>query len=126
MDDRSVRPDGDTIRRRRQGRFWSQEKLADEAGLRKRTIERAEAGKRLQRRTLHAIAQALGVQPEALVRSDSASEPPHDRMPATAAPKPDGVPLVHARGIGPDQAIYEAARADLKDAETNQLPVPSR
>ena len=51
MDDRFVLPDGEKIRRLRQGKFWSQEKLADEAGLRKRTIERAEAGERLQRST---------------------------------------------------------------------------
>ena len=60
MDDRFVLPDGEKLRRLRQGKFWSQEKLADEARLRKRTIERAEAGERLQRSTLHAIAQVLG------------------------------------------------------------------
>jgi DNA-binding XRE family transcriptional regulator len=67
MDDRFVLPDGDKIRRIRQGNFWSQEQLADRAALRKRTIERAEAGERLQRGTLHAIAQALSLSPEALV-----------------------------------------------------------
>lgn len=61
MDDRFVLPDGDRIRRLRQGNFWSQEQLADQAGLRKRTVERAEAGERLQRSTLRAIAQALGL-----------------------------------------------------------------
>jgi transcriptional regulator with XRE-family HTH domain len=61
MDDRFVLPEGELIRRLRQGKFWSQEKLADEAGLRKRTIERAEAGERFQRSTLSAIAHALGL-----------------------------------------------------------------
>jgi transcriptional regulator with XRE-family HTH domain/tetratricopeptide (TPR) repeat protein len=78
MDDRFVQPDRDTIRRLRQGHFWSQEQLADAAGLRKRTVERVEAGARLQRSTLRALAQALRVAPDALVQAAHPAEETRD------------------------------------------------
>jgi transcriptional regulator with XRE-family HTH domain len=78
MRDRFVQPDRDTIRRLHQGHFWSQEQLADAAGLRKRTVERVEAGARLQRSTLRAIAQALYVPPEALMQAAHPVEEPKD------------------------------------------------
>jgi tetratricopeptide (TPR) repeat protein/transcriptional regulator with XRE-family HTH domain len=91
MDDRFVRPDGETIRQLRQGHFWSQEQLADMAALRKRTVERAEAGERLQRNTLRAIAQALRVPPEVLVHVayplEEQSDDPRD--PGEAIYRPD-------------------------------------
>jgi transcriptional regulator with XRE-family HTH domain/tetratricopeptide (TPR) repeat protein len=78
MDNRFVQPDRDTIRRLRQGHFWSQEQLADAAGLRKRTVERVEAGARLQRSTIRALAQALRVPPDALVQAAHPAEEPRD------------------------------------------------
>jgi transcriptional regulator with XRE-family HTH domain len=78
MHDRFVQPDRDTIRRLHQGHFWSQEQLADAAGLRKRTVERAEAGARFQRSTLRASAQALYVPPEALMQAAHPVEEPKD------------------------------------------------
>jgi tetratricopeptide (TPR) repeat protein/transcriptional regulator with XRE-family HTH domain len=86
MDDRFVQPDRDTIRRLRQGHFWSQEQLADAAGLPKRTVERAEAGARVQRTTLRALAEALCVLPDALLQAAHPVEEPRDgRMGAGAA-----------------------------------------
>jgi tetratricopeptide (TPR) repeat protein/transcriptional regulator with XRE-family HTH domain len=76
MDDRFVQPDRDTIRRLRRGHFWSQEQLAEAAGLRKRTVERAEAGARLQRSTLRALAQALAAPPESLLQAALPAEEP--------------------------------------------------
>ena len=128
MDDRFVQPDGDRIRRLRQGHFWSQERLADAAGLRKRTVERAEAGKRLQRSTLRALAQALGYPPETLVTATSPSASPHDREPAPA-PAVESVPAP----LEGDQADRGEGAAEIRVCEegavarpisTDPLPVP--
>jgi transcriptional regulator with XRE-family HTH domain len=78
MHDRFVQPDSDTIRRLRQGHFWSQEQLTDAAGLRKRTVERAEAGARFHRTTPRALAQALRVAPDALVCAVAPGGEPRD------------------------------------------------
>jgi transcriptional regulator with XRE-family HTH domain len=78
MDDWFVQPDQDAIRRLRQSHFWSQEQLAEAARLPKRTVERAEAGARLQRTTLRALAQALAVPPETLVCAVPTVEEPTD------------------------------------------------
>src|SRR5262245_28062597 len=103
MDDRFVWPDGDRIRRLRQGRFWSQEELAQQAKRPKRTIERAEAGERLQRDTLRAIAQAFGLLPEELVRSERVFEPYHDRVQSTSPVPSDASPIT-TRANGRDEA----------------------
>jgi transcriptional regulator with XRE-family HTH domain len=89
MDGRFARPDDAAIQRLRQGRFWSQEQLAEKAGLRKRTIERAEAGEPLQRHTLLAIAQALGLPPAEVTRPDRSSTPSGERE--APCPEPAGV-----------------------------------
>jgi transcriptional regulator with XRE-family HTH domain len=125
MDDRFVLLDGEKLRHIRQGKFWSQEQLADEARLRKRTIERAEAGERLRRSTISAIAQALGLSPEALVSLDTSSEQHHDR-PESTSPKPSSVIPVPARGIGPDEALREVGRADPGGAEIGIPQAPGR
>jgi transcriptional regulator with XRE-family HTH domain len=124
MDDRFVLPDGQKIRRIRQEHFWSQEQLADKAGPRKRTIERAEAGERLQRSTLGAIAQALGLPAEGLVSSGGSSEPRHDG-PSTSR-QPSNVPPVVGRIIEPDLALHEGGQAHPSQAETSTLSEPER
>jgi predicted ATPase/transcriptional regulator with XRE-family HTH domain len=103
MDGRFVRADGETIRRRRQELFWTQEQLAERAGLRKRTIERAEAGEPLQRHTVLVIAQALGLSPAEVTPPDRSSPPG-----ARASPVLDSA---GARAVG--------AASNLTD-----LPVP--
>src|SRR5919108_3793045 len=123
MDDRFVRPDGDKIRRLRQGRFWSQDDLATQAKRPKRTIERAEAGERLQRDTLRAIAQALGVPPEELVRSDRAFEPRHDGVQSTS-PEPSGAPPSPARVNGRDEAFRKGAQTDVGGGDTERILPP--
>jgi class 3 adenylate cyclase/predicted ATPase/transcriptional regulator with XRE-family HTH domain len=125
MDDRFVLPDGYKIRRIRQGNFWSQEQLADQAGLRKRTIERAEAGERLQRSTLRTIAQALGLSPEELMSVGSSFEPQPDRV-RSISPKPSNVPPVPARATGRDEAPREEDQADPGDAQISLLPASGR
>src|SRR6266404_5931091 len=76
----TVRPDGGTIRSLRTAKKWTQEKLADKAGCHKRTVENAEAGKRVKEAYLEYIAEALGVSPQALVLPDqgpATGEPVH-------------------------------------------------
>ena len=125
MDDRFVLPDGDKIRRIRQGNFWSQEQLADRAGLRKRTLERAEAGERLQRSSLRAIAQALGLSPEELARAGSPFEPQHERGQSPSA-RPSRAPLVPARATGRNEGLREGGQADPGGAETDLLAASGR
>ena len=125
MDDRFVQPDGEAIRRRRQNHFWSQEQLADAAGLRKRTVERAETGARLQRSSVQALAQALGCPPDALVRMPSPVGPPQDRGPVHA-PEP-GASLASSIHVAQpaqaaDHGIY-TARYATSEAEPPQLTV---
>ncbi len=125
MDDRFVLPNGEKLRRLRQGKFWSQEKLADVARLRKRTIERAEAGDRLQRSTLYAIAQALGFPPEELVCTGGASEPHHD-WGQPPSPITGSMPPIPTRVMARDQALHEGGQADSGGAEIGILQAPGR
>ncbi len=92
MDGRFVRADGETIRRRRQELFWTQEQLAEKAGLRKRTIERAEAGEHLQSHTIRAIAQALGLSPAEVTLPGRSSTPGGAR----ASPDPEAAGALKA------------------------------
>jgi diguanylate cyclase (GGDEF)-like protein len=56
-----IRPDGAAIRQHREQRGWTQKDLARKAGCAPRTIENAEAGKRILPRILFDICQVLGV-----------------------------------------------------------------
>jgi diguanylate cyclase (GGDEF)-like protein len=56
-----IRLDGRKIRELRICRGWTQKDLAGKAGYAQRTIENAEAGRRILPRTLYEISQALGV-----------------------------------------------------------------
>lgn len=123
MDDRFIQPDGEAIRRRRQNRFWSQEQLADAAGLRKRTVERAEAGARLQRSSVQALAQALGCPPDALVRTASPVESPQDRGPVHTSELGAALPpsiQVGQLGQAADHGIHVAGHG-TSEAEPPQL-----
>ena len=58
-----MKPDhqiAEKIRRARQGKGWTQEKLAEEAGITSRTVINAEAGKGINLGTLSNIAFAMG------------------------------------------------------------------
>jgi transcriptional regulator with XRE-family HTH domain len=138
MDDRFVQPDGDKIRQLRQAHFWSQERLADMAGLRKRTVERAEAGARLQRSSLQALAQALGCPPDALVHGARSMARSQDQEPAAFEPGPTllmkGAPGEASRPITMDslpslpplqatEAVAHATGHSMSDAEWRQLTV---
>src|SRR5262245_5578751 len=55
--------DRELVRRLRLDKSWSQEKLADEAGVSLRTVQRVEADGVASHRSCRAIAEALGVEP---------------------------------------------------------------
>jgi transcriptional regulator with XRE-family HTH domain len=60
--------DRELVRRLRLGKSWSQEKLADEAGVSLRTVQRVEADGVAAHRSCRAIAKALGIQPGEMKR----------------------------------------------------------
>jgi transcriptional regulator with XRE-family HTH domain len=66
--------DREFVRRLRLDKAWSQEKLADEAGVSLRTVQRVEADGVAAHRSCRAIAKALGVDP-AEMRHRGASNP---------------------------------------------------
>ena len=61
MVETTVQPDGDKLKQLRIAKTWTQENLAEKVGCSKRTIENAEAGKRIKQSYLEYIAEALGV-----------------------------------------------------------------
>ncbi len=78
--DHGIRPDGRKMRQLREERGWTQEELAERVGYSKRTIENAEAGRRVRWKTLQDFAQALNVLPIYLVLTGDS--------PAEAKPRP--------------------------------------
>lgn len=66
--------DREFVRRLRLDKSWSQEKLADEAGVSLRTVQRIEADGVASHRSCRAIADALGVEP-AEMRHGGTSNP---------------------------------------------------
>lgn len=67
--------DRELVRRLRLNKSWSQEKLAEEAGVSLRTVQRIEADGAASHQSCRAIAKALGV-PPADLRQAAASMPP--------------------------------------------------
>src|SRR5262245_48359356 len=67
--------DRELVRRLRLEKSWSQEKLADEAGVSLRTVQRIEADGVAAHRSCRAIAEALGIEPAEMKRG---SEPSSD------------------------------------------------
>ncbi len=74
MAGRSVQPDSERIRSLRIERGWRIEDLARKAGYSLRSIQNAEAGKRIDLTTLTVIAEALGVQPKELLKTEVREE----------------------------------------------------
>lgn len=73
--------DGAVLRQLRRRRRWSQEKLAAEARISERSVQRYERGKQVpEDRTLRALATALGVPPEKL-QGQAAAEPNEEEIP---------------------------------------------
>jgi transcriptional regulator with XRE-family HTH domain len=67
--------DRELVRRLRLSKSWSQETLADEAGVSLRTVQRIESDGVASHRSCRAIAEALGVQPAEL-RQEAPPSPP--------------------------------------------------
>jgi len=72
-----VRVDSARIRELRLGRAWSQELLAEKAGLNLRTIQRLESGGMASLKSVRAVAAGLGVGPDEIgaTNPESAREP---------------------------------------------------
>jgi transcriptional regulator with XRE-family HTH domain len=68
--------DREYVRRLRLDKSWSQEKLAEEAGVSLRTIQRIEADGVASHQSCRAIAEALGVQPAELRQAIAPTQPP--------------------------------------------------
>jgi DNA-binding XRE family transcriptional regulator len=64
-----ARIDSTSIRQRRIERAWTQEHLADAAGVSVKTVQRIEAGRWVSAETRQAIAASLNLKPEALLFS---------------------------------------------------------
>jgi transcriptional regulator with XRE-family HTH domain len=74
MREATVQPDGQKIRVLRISRELTQEELARKVGCSKRTVENAEAGRRVKRSNLDDIAEALGCVPGDLVSPEGANQ----------------------------------------------------
>jgi transcriptional regulator with XRE-family HTH domain len=81
--------DRKVVRSLRLGKSWSQETLAEEAGVSLRTVQRIEADGVASHRSCRAIAEALGVQPAEIKLEEPSSPPqtePSGRSLVTASP----------------------------------------
>jgi chaperonin GroEL len=73
MNNGSLLPDGDAVRKCRKAKGWTQEVLAEKVGCSKKTIENVEASKPTRCGTLRDIAEALEVELESLLSDDEAA-----------------------------------------------------
>ncbi|RAP57536.1 XRE family transcriptional regulator [Oleiagrimonas sp. MCCC 1A03011] len=78
-----LNPDGTKIRRWREERCWSQEHLAEVAGIGLRTVQRIENGDPASRESVMALAAAFGVDALAL-STDARSEAARSKREETA------------------------------------------
>ncbi len=78
-----VRVDGNSVRRLREARLWTQEELARQCGVHPRTVQRVEAQGTVSAQTLKAIAGVLGVDASALAATDEPE--PRSTVPVTSA-----------------------------------------
>jgi translation initiation factor IF-1 len=69
----TAQPDGEKIKSLRRAKKWTQEELSERVAFNKRTIENAEAGKRIKETYLERIAQALGVSLKDIVVAENYS-----------------------------------------------------
>lgn len=67
INSRTVAPDGQAIQRLRHAKGWNAQRLADKAGFSLKTVENAERGNQVYPVTLKTLAQALGVEVQALL-----------------------------------------------------------
>ena len=90
-----IRIDKERIRQNRARVGWTQERLAEEAGIHARTLQRVESEGVASVQTLHAIAQALSADPHVMLADE------------TAPPEP---------GVAPKGAVL-AVRYGVKESE---------
>jgi len=92
------------LRQLREARAWSQERLAEAAGLSSRTVQRVEADGRAAAETALALAAALDV-PVATLSVAEASSPTADGIIATGTPAPDAPAPAVTRTADPKRRL---------------------
>jgi transcriptional regulator with XRE-family HTH domain len=102
---RTIKPIGERILALRRARGWSQERLAEQAGLDKRTVSGAESGKGIYLATLKAIATALGVPIREIVLEGGSESGTSD----VSAEGRSGAPSILRRVIADDDQQRVAA-----------------
>ena len=91
----TVMLNGEEVRRVREAKGWSQEKLAAMSNMHKRTVQRAEAGNPVARETVSFMAEALEVQVDQLYIRDTAT----DDTPRVALGEVVLIPTISGRKI---------------------------
>lgn len=117
MREGTVCPDGGTARRHRIERGFTQEELADEAGLSKRTIEKIEAGKPVYVRTMAEVAAALDVPLKQLLAGNHENGPIECASPEETPARLGMAPPLPWRLVGRD--------ADLQNIIQRLTPSPA-
>ncbi len=98
------------LKRLRKERDWSQQRLADESGVDRATINQVEGGRRSPTiETLEKLALAMGAEVA-------------DFFPKAQAQ----LPLEYAVGLGPNAGDYVAALGLDPDADITEVPLPTR
>lgn len=91
---RAITLDADRIVQLRHGFGWTGEELAARAAISPRTLQNAESGRRVSIHTLAAIAHALAVRPEELLRATSVA---NDKMVPNCHDKHPKVFICHSK-----------------------------
>jgi len=110
MPEPTVLPFGEEIARLRRAKGWTQVLLAEKVGCGVKTVENAEAGKRINESTLRDIAQALCVANfRDLLSSEmeDAEEPRRGASPGSFKLKPGLAPPMPPLVVGRDEALDE-------------------
>lgn len=98
--DDMVQPNGEAVRELRKDHEWTQQQLADEADVAKRTLEKIEKGERVLRRNLVSVAQALKTDVDRIIaepRLAAAADGPHTLHPPHALAQ-ETAPALNACG----------------------------
>jgi len=109
MPEPTVQPFGEEIARLRRAKGWTQVLLAEKVGCGVKTVENAEAGKRINESTLKDIAQALCVDFRDLLspESEAAEETIRGASPGSSKLRPGLAPPMPPLVVGRDEALAE-------------------
>lgn len=108
----NLSPDGTKIKALRIQRGWTQEQLAEIAGISTRTVQRAERANAAAFDTLRAIAGAFETDFDCLLRSEASGspEPEPQAIPPISLP---GIDSASAEFVAPGRPVVSARRARM-------------